>query len=224
LGRFDPKTPGLAQISKDVTRTSQGATMQSRIVTESSEGSGEARSLQLDWELRIEAHDTASGVTTRAARVIAKIERRDGKWLFTAFAPPAGFFRPGVGTAPWDTLAAATSALRNGNPAGFLASCDRAMPGYDKLAQWLTALTAAGTVESMLDLTSLEGSDTERTIGIDWALNLTQGAFGGDPRSEGNLNLQRKESVKVKMALAEKKWRISSIEPLAFFEPGAIAR
>ncbi len=223
LALFDAKMAGFAQISKDVTRAMRGATVESQIAMASNEGSDDARNLQVDWTLRIETNDTASGVTTRAARVTAKVERRGGKWLFTSFAP-ADFFRPGVGTGPWDAIAAATSALRNGNPAGFLASCDRAMPGYEKLAQSITALAAMGRVESELDLTGLEGTDTERTVEVDWALNVSQGAFGGDTRSEGNLNVQRKEHVKVKLALAGKTWRITSIEPLSFFEPGAAKR
>src|SRR5262249_47366873 len=72
---FDPKTPSLAQISKDAAHTLGNATIQSQITVASDTGSKLARVLQLDWKVRIESHDMASGVTERSARVDAKVER-----------------------------------------------------------------------------------------------------------------------------------------------------
>ena len=220
---FDPKTPGLAQISKDVARTLASTMVDSQITVVSNTGSDSVRNLQLDWNLRLTAHDTSTGVTTRSERVTATVEHRGDKWIFTSFTP-AGFFHPGPGTQAWDLVSAASSAMRNGNAEGFLADFDRSMPDYQRLVRAVNALVQSATVESSLELKSVEGTDTERTMEIDWTLSLAQGAFANNPRSEANLTAQWHDIVHVKAALQGKKWRITAIDPIAFFDHPPLAR
>ncbi len=104
------------------------------------------------------------------------------------------------------------TALSEGNPAGFMAAFDKAMPGYEALWINVTALVRDASVQSAVDISSNEGDDRARTLEADWLLHMTHRTGAGEV-------VRRRERVKCRIEKRGRRWRIVGFDPLTFFEP-----
>ena len=112
----------------------------------------------------------------------------------------------------WDLLTQVASALSRGNLTEFLDSFDRSLPGYQTLEANATALLREYEVQSSIELLSEETSGAARTVELDWFLQLEE------QRDAGAVT-RRRERVHCRLEKRGKKWKITGIEPLAFFAP-----
>ena len=167
---FDPSATGLAQMRAQAAQLVGQADAQSNIEFRGESGDNRVRTLPMDWELRITDKATQA-VTRRQARVTCRVELRGGEWRILSLEP-RDFFRPPHVEGAWNVLESAAAALSNGSAAGFLAYFAKSMPGYEKVENGVVAMVAEGEVRSSIDLLSNQGTDTSRTIEVDWALSI----------------------------------------------------
>lgn len=112
----------------------------------------------------------------------------------------------------WDLLTQAAAALSDGNAAEFMQAFDRSMPGYEMLASNISGLLGEYEVQSSIELLSEEGSGSTQTVELDWYLELIEQV------DETNLT-RRRERITCRLMKMGKKWKIVSLEPIAFFAP-----
>jgi hypothetical protein len=106
LKRVDEKMPGFGELSRNVNGMLQQANVQSEISPLANDGNDTARSLQLDWELRMKpkaligplgtdlnSHSGAEPLVQREEAITVEL-RRDGKKWKVAKLEPIGFFAP----------------------------------------------------------------------------------------------------------------------------------
>jgi murein L,D-transpeptidase YcbB/YkuD len=112
----------------------------------------------------------------------------------------------------WDLLAAAASALSEGNAAAFMDCFDPKMPGYESLRADVAALVLEAEPRSSIEMVTNRGDGQTRALEADWLLDIVQrqGSMG---------STRREERVKVRAAKAGKRWRIVAFEPAGFFAP-----
>lgn len=206
---FDPSTPGIARIRGDAAELVRQADAQSTIRTISESGSGQLRTLQLDWDLRIRDNDTSGGLTHRQATVTCGIALRGGEWKIVRFEP-RDFFRPARAAGAWKVLDSAASALNSGNAPEFLSFFDKSMPGYDRLKAGAVELVSEGEVQSSIELASNEGTDSVRTVEVDWSLQIVS----EDTRIQ---RAARRQRVKCRVELRGNHWLITGADPVDFF-------
>lgn len=87
----------------------------------------------------------------------------------------------------------------------FLDKVDSAMPGFVKLRSEVEALVAAGHVGSAIEFVTDEGDESKRMMELDWLLEVD----GRPPR---------RQILKCTIERRGKKWKITALEPLEFFE------
>jgi hypothetical protein len=92
----------------------------------------------------------------------------------------------------------------NGSGRAFLDDFDKSMPGYAALSDQIEAMVAAGEVSTTIDFVNTEGNDQKRTLDLDWLLQCE----GQRPK---------RQVVKCTIEKRGKKWKITSIAPLEFF-------
>ena len=110
-----------------------------------------------------------------------------------------------------DLFTGLAASLSAGNVTSFLAAFDKKMPGYEKLAENIKTLAAQGTVESFVDVVSDEGDARQRKVELDWRIRV---------KREGDATAQSPREGKLKCTAEKqgKKWRITALEPVRFFE------
>jgi hypothetical protein len=86
------------------------------------------------------------------------------------------------------------------------------MPGYAQLRENVTALAAQGDVQSFIDPVTNDGTDTLRTVEWKWTLRMQRG-------QDAVASVVREGTVKAQVEKRGGKWRITQLEPLAFFAP-----
>jgi hypothetical protein len=171
--------------------------------------------LGIDWKMDVTAREGPRSVTHRQRRVSCRVEPRDGALRIVAFTdnpdgPPGapGLFAPPDVDGAWDLLQLAARALDN-SAAGFLSSFDSKMPGYETLHSGAGTLRAQGEVDSTISLNADEGTDTARTLEVEWTLEVVD--------SGGFRVLQRESDLTFKIERRGKHWLIVSLSPLDFF-------
>jgi hypothetical protein len=130
--------------------------------------------------------------------------------LFAALA--AARLRADSADEVWELLSSVASDLSAGHLGEFLGAFDPAMPGLEDLRNSVTALLGQADVQSSIELVSNEGDGRSRKLEVDWLLRIT-----GHTDVSGSIS--RQEPVKCGFEKQGKRWRIVSIEPLAFFAP-----
>jgi hypothetical protein len=93
LAAFDPAMPGYEKLRADVTALLRSAEVQSSVELESDEGGGEARSMELDWLLKIRPEQEATPSTRRQQQVKCQLRKTGKKWRIVALEP-LEFFAP----------------------------------------------------------------------------------------------------------------------------------
>lgn len=212
---FDPSMPGYGQFRKDSAALLAQAETEVTIAILKDEGDDRARTVELDWRMEITQQERAASTTIRNATVTCKLARRDGNWRIVSFAPLDVFAPVRAGDA-WDQLVSAATTLNRpddnspASPSWFLHSVDPAMPGIEKLRAGLNGLLRRGQVDSTLDLISNEGTDRERTLEVDWSLQVVDA-------NTGIVALQKEKRIRIRMQWQDRRWRIAAIDPLEFF-------
>ena len=174
--------------------------------------------LVIDWKLDLAAREGLRGITHRQRRVSCRVESRDGALRMVAFGVPdgaldaPGFFSPPDVSGAWDLLQSAARGLSQASTpvVGFLAAFDSKLPGYEALRNGADALAAQGEVDSTIGLTADEGTDTARTLEVEWTLEVVNA-------DTGIRILQRESDLTFKIERRGKRWVIISIAPLDFF-------
>jgi hypothetical protein len=171
--------------------------------------------LTIGWRMDLAAREGLRGITHRQRRVTCRVESRSGALrivtLDGAFESPALFSPPDVSGA-WDLLQSAARSLSQPDSpaAGFLGAFDSKLPGYESLRSGAESLAAQGEVDSTIGLTTDEGTDTARTLEVDWTLEVVN-------HETGIRILQRHSQLTVKLERRDRNWLIVSIAPLDFF-------
>jgi hypothetical protein len=96
LEAFDPAMPGYGQLRDNITALLRNAEVQSSIELESDEGSGQSRTVELDWLLRIRPDPDATASTRRQQHVKCRLQKTGKKWRIVWFEPLALFTPPGA--------------------------------------------------------------------------------------------------------------------------------
>lgn len=130
------------------------------------------------------------------------------------FASLAFRLRADAGAEVWTLFGWLSSALSEDRPNQFVEALDPAMPGYETLRENITGLLREADVESSLEFLSNEGDEHSRTLEVDWTLRIT-----GKEGSAGRV--RREEHVKCVVKKTGRRWRITLLEPAAFFAPAA---
>ena len=152
-----------------------------------------------------------------------QLKKKAGEWRIVAFTP-ADFFAPSQVEEAWAVLVTAALGLTESassvsaadipaeNTTKFMEAFDPAMPGYAQLRDNVLALEQRADVESGVDLVKNEGDDRVRTIAVDWSMNLVS-------HETTVTAVQRRQIVTCQLEKQGKKWRITALEPQAFFAP-----
>ncbi len=127
-------------------------------------------------------------------------------------AGAACFLRADDADQIWDLFTEMAGALANSDPEQFLQAFNPAMPGFEDLRQNVTALLLAYDVHSSIELVNESGDSTAQTVQLDWFLELVDKENAGVTR--------RREQVRCQL-VKNKKWRITSLQPLSLFAPPA---
>jgi hypothetical protein len=112
----------------------------------------------------------------------------------------------------WDVIAAMAAALAEDNADGFLKRIDPKMVGYGDLSTNVTALIQQADVRSAISPIANEGDASARTLQLDWELHLK-------PKGNNVHSVSREEAITVQLDRLNTKWRITKLEPVAFFAP-----
>lgn len=208
---LDPGMPGYRDLRAAMESLLARADVQSNIDILSNAGDDRARTLKLDWHLRVDQREGPRATTARQVGVTCRLENRGGHWLITSFEPASLFALP-RGAEAWNVVQSAAEALSAGNPAGFLAFFDPAMPGYDTLRASATALAETSEADSSVELVSNDGGDSTRELAVDWTLDMVN-------PDTGIRQAQRQERVKLRLEWRDQRWRITRLDPLDFFRP-----
>ena len=214
---FDPKMPGYAALRSASGALIRSSDIDSVVDFRKNDGDDHSRVLEMDWRLDITQTERVGAVTHRRRIVTCRLEQEGEAWRIVSFEP-VDFFAPTHAAEAWDEIAAAAAALTSPpddapvSPSLFLRDFDVKMPGYADLRAGITALARRGAIESSVELSANEGDDAGRKVEVDWTLDVT------DPQS-GQKLLRKEERVKFAMEWEGKRWRIASVEPIAFFAP-----
>jgi hypothetical protein len=115
-----------------------------------------------------------------------------------------------------DLVGSMASALSENNAPGFLEAFDKAMPGYDHLHEAIPALLDQGEITSSVEPLRDEGDETKRTVDLDWYLEIH------NPDAAAPV-IRRREVIHCRMEKQGKHWRVTSLDPVSFFEPENLA-
>jgi hypothetical protein len=98
--------------------------------------------------------------------------------------------------------------LSQGNAPGAMEAFDRNMPGYQKLADNIFAMTAQADISCTIDPIEQTG----KVIEVDWFLKLNSKAEQGPTE-------RRQQTVKITIEKIGKSFKIINIEPLSILGP-----
>lgn len=216
---FDPSMPGYKQMRKDTQALLAGFEVTATVEFLKNENGAAV----MNWSMEAVSRNGESSRTTRRVEVHAQVARKVGQWRVTSFTPLDLFAPPDVNQA-WVAVATASQALAQqgidtrvlhggtGNYVEFLSIFDKSMPGYPDFSAGIIALARDFQVDSAVELEKNEGTDTLRTLVMDWTLDLIS-------KINDVSQLQRHETVTCKLQKQSGHWRVISIEPKAFFAP-----
>jgi hypothetical protein len=168
--------------------------------------------LVIDWKMDVAAREGLRSVTHRERRVTCRVESRDGASKIVTLDGALGVLAPPDIDGAWDLLQSAARLLSQPESptAGFLSAFDSKLPNYELLRTAAESLTAQGEVDSTIGLTTDEGTDTARTLEVDWTMEVVS--------AETGIRIQQRESpLTVKVERRGSRWVIVSIAPLEFF-------
>jgi len=220
LDAFDQ--PLAAKLRKPVESLIAGYEIQPAIEFLSATAGDRGVDLSLDWKLDLTAHEGQRGITHRTRRFQCRIEPRGNRLRIVSFDGPdmPGFFAPPKVDGAWDLLLWTARALSQDprsfghgasvTVAGFMACFDSKMPGREDLRAGAEGLIATGEADSTLELKSDEGTDTARTLIVDWTLEVV------NPTTQIRI-WQREADLTFRVERRGKDWVIVAVTPLDLF-------
>lgn len=107
-----------------------------------------------------------------------------------------------------DLFRTAVEALADKDSTAFLDKFDRKMPAYDTLHDEVVALLDHSEVGSDVEIVTDEGDTQQRAVQLDWLLRIDN-------------DQPKRQIIKCRIEHRGKKWKITSIEPVEFFQPPA---
>jgi hypothetical protein len=128
--------------------------------------------------------------------------------LAFAGAPPAP--APNAEADSWDVIATMAAALAEPNEYAFMKPIAKSLEEHDLIERQVRVLVHTNDVVSSISPVTNEGDDKQRTLEVDWYLEI-------HPHSPGQSLIQRRENVKLVMVKTGKRWMITSLLPVAFF-------
>jgi hypothetical protein len=123
--------------------------------------------------------------------------------LMTLGQPPADTPKDVV-----DLFRTAVEALADKDSTAFLDKFDRNMPAYNTLHDEILALLDHSEVGSDVEIVTDEGDAQKRAIQLDWLLRIDN-------------DQPKRQIIKCRIERQGKKWKITAIEPVEFFQPAA---
>ena len=112
--------------------------------------------------------------------------------------------------APRRVILDVSRALQAGNAARFLGYFDeRQFEGFSDLRRSVSALLETRRTASSVDIISITDSSGDKTIKVDWILQLTPIVGPGDIET-------RREMVELTLSQSSGAWRIASFDPVEF--------
>jgi hypothetical protein len=115
-----------------------------------------------------------------------------------------------------DLVGSMASALSENNAPGFLATFDKAMLGYDHLHEAIPALLDQGEITSSVEPLRDDGDEAKRTVDLDWYLEIH------NPDATAPV-IRRREVIHCRFEKQGKHWRVTSLDPVSFFDPENLA-
>ena len=94
LEAFDAAMPGYEKLRDAVTALVSGAEIECSIEVTSNQGDDAARTLELDWILRIDRREAGAGSVRRQETVKCSLRKTGKKWRIVAFEPLEFFGLP----------------------------------------------------------------------------------------------------------------------------------
>ena len=110
-----------------------------------------------------------------------------------------------------DQIGSVANALSAGNPSVAMEPFDKSFPGYDKLRNELTALTASYKLQNEINVTDEQDLPNEANLTVNWVMTLEN--------SQTNSTDQRTGDIKIRLVLKNRKWKIVGFSPTTLFYP-----
>jgi len=111
-----------------------------------------------------------------------------------------------------DLFARLAEALSRASAPGFLRHFDRRMAAYAQLERDVVALLNQFEVASSVEVREEQGDSRERSVEVDWMLELRSLAATGPSE-------RRRATLKATLSRRGRAWQITALEPAAFFAP-----
>ena len=112
--------------------------------------------------------------------------------------------------AAWDVVATMAAALAEPNDAAFMKPVAKSFQQHDLLERQVRTLVQVNGVVSSISPLLNEGDDRQRTVEVDWYLEI-------QPLSTAGALVRRREIVRLTFVKTGKRWMITSLSPVAFF-------
>ena len=111
-----------------------------------------------------------------------------------------------------DLIASMTAALSDDDAPAFLKEIDKSMPGYDRLEHAIPELLEQGAIACSVQPLTDEGDDAKRAVELDWYMEIRN-------VDETVPIVRRREVIHLRMEKRGKHWRVTSLDPISFFDP-----
>jgi hypothetical protein len=105
-----------------------------------------------------------------------------------------------------------TAALSDDDAPAFLKEIDKSMPGYDRLEHAIPELLEQGPIACSVQPLTDEGDDAKRAVELDWYMEIRN-------VDETVPIVRRREVIHLRMEKRDKRWRVTSLDPISFFDP-----
>ena len=110
----------------------------------------------------------------------------------------------------WDVVATLAAALAQPNDAAFMKPIAKSFEQHDLIGRQVLALVQTNNVVSSISPVVNEGDDKQRTLEVDWYMEI-------QPHAPGAELTQRRENIKLTLVKNGKRWMITSLTPVSFF-------
>ncbi|HEY3739140.1 MAG TPA: hypothetical protein VGL53_04810 [Bryobacteraceae bacterium] len=110
----------------------------------------------------------------------------------------------------WDVVATMAAALAEPNEYAFMKPIAKSVAEHGYLELQVRALVHTNDVVSSISPVTNEGDDKQRTLEVDWYMQI-------HPQAPGRSLIERRENIKLTMVKAGKHWMITAISPATFF-------
>ena len=114
-----------------------------------------------------------------------------------------------------EVVTSLAGALTEVNVTRFMAAFSKDMPDYGTIEKDVTALVNQAEVTSSVEPVQEGGDDAQRTIDLDWFLQVRS------LLNDGPI-VQRRQVIHCELRKEKKKWKIVSLKPLDFFAPAKL--